>query len=130
MSSSFRIAVKLSIALIILLASVVPANHALAYNPFKKACNVPGTGSADPCQPQNSILGPDGVMMTVTNAVAVLAGIAAVIIIIIGGIQMVTSGGDANKSANGRKAVIYAVVGLIVIAISRSIVAFVINSIL
>lgn len=101
-----------------------------ATDPLKPACDLPGTSEADACQPKpgdNPISGPTGILMTVTNVIALLAGVTAVIIIIIAGFQFVFSSGDPQKAAGARNAIIYAAVGLVVIVVSRSIIAFVVT---
>lgn len=47
----------------------------------------------------------------------------APIFILVGGFQMLTSGGDPNKFTTGRKTVTYAAVGLAVIIISKGVVS-------
>lgn len=72
------------------------------------------------------------------NLVAVLAGIAAVILIIIGGIQYTTAGGapagqragdSPTKAKNARATILNAVIGLVVIALAWSIISFVIQKV-
>jgi hypothetical protein len=48
-----------------------------------------------------------------------------VLMIIIGGYMMVTSGGDPQKFASGRKTVVYALSGVAIVAVSRGIIALV-----
>lgn len=75
----------------------------------------------------NPIAGPDGILIRVTNIIALLAGLTAVIVIIIAGLQFVFAGGDAQKVSTARSAIIFAIVGLIVIVAARAIIAFVIT---
>lgn len=128
----------LFITLLTLTATGFNIAPAYAWNPFGDACqelenaNISDNEKADSiaCNTKtttNPVSGPNGVLMSITNAIALVAGIIAVIIIIIGGLQFVTSGGDSSKSTNARRAIIYAVVGIVVIVIARSIVAFVIT---
>ena len=118
------------VALIIVFGLLVTPLAIAATDPLKDACDLPGTSEADACQPKpgdSPISGPTGILMTVTNIVALLAGVTAVIIIIIAGLQFVFSSGDSQKAAGARNAIIYAVVGLVVIIVSRSIIAFVVT---
>lgn len=57
------------------------------------------------------------------DLLATLAGIAAVIAIILGGIQLVTSGGSEERAKTGKSTVIYAVIGLVVVVLAKVIVA-------
>ena len=53
--------------------------------------------------------------------------IAAVIMIIWGGFRYVTSGGDSNKVSSAKNTIIYAVIGLIIVALAQFIVKFVLD---
>ncbi len=76
---------------------------------------------------KNPVTGDDGVLTKIVNLVAVAVSIISVIIIIIAGITMSLSAGDSNKVQSSRNAIIYALVGLVVVALSRAAVVFVIN---
>lgn len=70
----------------------------------------------------------DGVTNAISAAVTILsivAGIAAVIAIIIAGFKYITSGGDSGKVANAKSTLIYALVGLVVAALAQFLVHFV-----
>ena len=56
-----------------------------------------------------------------------LAGVIAVIIIIIGGITFATSSGDSAKVAKAKNMILYAVIGLVVILAAFVITSFVIG---
>lgn len=76
----------------------------------------------------NPLTGQDGTIMRIVNLVALVGGIAAVFVIIISGFRFITSGGGDN-AANARRALIYAAIGLVVIALARTVIAFVIGKI-
>ncbi len=65
----------------------------------------------------------------IINVLSAIGGIIAVIMVIIGGFKFVTSGGDSNASASARNTIIYALVGLIIIAFAQIIVQFVLQRI-
>lgn len=75
----------------------------------------------------NRIWGTEGVLTDVANILAIIVGVAAVITIIISGIMYMTSQGDSSKVQAAKNAIIYAVIGLIVVAMARVIVGFVVN---
>ena len=58
-----------------------------------------------------------------------ISGLVAVTFVIIGGITYMTSSGDANKVAKARKTILYAVIGLIICALSFAIVNWTIGAI-
>ncbi len=59
---------------------------------------------------------------------SVIAGVAAVIMIVVGGLRYITSGGDASKVAGAKSAIIYALVGLVIVALAQIIVRFVLQT--
>lgn len=61
------------------------------------------------------------------NLVSVVVGIMAVVMIIIGGMRFVLSDGDSGKVTSARNTIIYALVGLILVAFAQIIVKFVLN---
>lgn len=68
---------------------------------------------------------------TVSAAVQILSiviGIAAVVEVISGGFKYITSGGDPQKVANAKNTLIYALVGLVIVALAQFMVHFVINT--
>jgi predicted small integral membrane protein len=65
------------------------------------------------------------VIRTASTIVALLTGAMAVIFIILGGITMITSNGSPEAVANARKRVIYALIGLIIVALAWTLIAFV-----
>lgn len=64
---------------------------------------------------------------SILNVVYMLAGIIAVIVIIVAGILYTTSGGDSGKVTRAKDAILYSVIGLIVIASAFAITNFVIG---
>lgn len=58
-----------------------------------------------------------------------IAGIAATIMVIIAGLKYITSGGDSSSIASAKSTLIYALVGLVVVAISEFIVRFVLGNV-
>lgn len=69
------------------------------------------------------------IITKVINFLAYAAGIMAVFYVIWGGFRYVKSAGSAEKAADGRKMIIYALVGVAVIVLSRYIILFFIKTI-
>jgi hypothetical protein len=93
---------------------------------------------ANACQGINANLGTNctsggtdlkKVLAAVLRILSVAAGIASVIMIIISGMKYITSGGDSNSVASAKRTLIYALVGLIIVALSQSIVKFVLKKV-
>ena len=76
----------------------------------------------------NPLTGNDGVIIKVANIVTVIAGVAAVIIIILAGLRYVTSGGSSEDVSGAKRTIVYVVVGLVIIALSRVLVGFAVST--
>lgn len=63
----------------------------------------------------------------VINILSWIVGIIAVIMIIIGGLRYITSAGDSNNTKGAKDTILYAIIGLVVVAMAQVIVRFVIN---
>lgn len=68
-----------------------------------------------------------GLAQTVINIISLIGGIAAVIVIVISGFRMIISQGDSDAIKTGRQGVLYAIIGLVVIAFAQIIVRFVLG---
>lgn len=77
--------------------------------------------------PKN-LFGDAGVFKKITNTILYIVGIMAVIMLIIGGIKYVISGGDAKKVTDAKNTVLYAIIGLVVAFLAFAIVNFVISA--
>lgn len=66
----------------------------------------------------------------ILNGVISIASLVAVIFIIVGGVNYMTSSGDSSKVEKARKTILYACIGLIVCALAFAIVNLVIGTIL
>lgn len=73
------------------------------------------------------ILGKDGVLTKVAQFIVFLTGAVSVIMVIIGGLRYVLSGGDSNATKGAKDTVMYAVIGLVVAIFSQIIVTFVLS---
>ena len=68
-----------------------------------------------------------GTISQVINILSLLVGIAAVIMIMIGGFKYIISQGDSNNINSAKNTILYAVIGLVVALLAQVIVRFVIN---
>ena len=69
----------------------------------------------------------DNTVASVINIASLVVGAIAVIMVIIGGMKYVTSQGDSNGTTSAKNTVLYAVVGLIIVALAQIMVRFVVN---
>lgn len=65
----------------------------------------------------------------IINGVLYVIGILAVIMVIIGGVQYTTSGGDSAAVTKAKNTILYGIVGLVIAILAYAIVNFVINRI-
>lgn len=66
---------------------------------------------------------------TIVNVLSWIVGVAAVIMIIIGGLRYVLSGGDSNGVSGAKNTILYAIVGLVIVLFAQVIVAFVLTNV-
>jgi Type IV secretion system pilin len=71
--------------------------------------------------------GVTGILATVLNLLSFIVGIAAVIMIIIGGLKYITSGGESSNVNSAKNTILYAVIGLVIVALAQVIVRFVLK---
>lgn len=72
--------------------------------------------------------GQGGVFRTITNVMLFLIGAISVIMLIIGGIRYVVSGGDSSAVQAAKNTILYAIVGIVVAILAYAVVNFVISS--
>lgn len=63
----------------------------------------------------------------IINIFSVIVGIIAVIMIIIGGLKYITSGGDSGNVTGAKNTILYAIIGLIIVALAQFIVRFILS---
>lgn len=67
------------------------------------------------------------VLARIINIFSLIVGVVAVIMIIFAGFKYITSGGNQEGVKTAKQALIYALVGLIIVALAQIIVKFVLN---
>lgn len=87
-----------------------------------------GADAAKGAEQAETLEGETGVFRTITNVLLFIIGAIAVIMLIIGGIRYVVSGGDSSAVTAAKNTILYAVVGIIVALLAYALVNFVLNS--
>lgn len=77
----------------------------------------------------NSIFGPNGILTKAAQVVAVIVGVASVIVIISSGIQYIISSGDPSRLNRAKDTLLYALIGLVVAMSAQAIIVFVLRRI-
>ncbi len=81
-------------------------------------CATAASGSADEV---NDLVG------QIINVFSIVVGIVAVIMIVYGGFRYITSGGDSGNVTNAKNTILYAIIGLVIVALAQFIVKFVLG---
>lgn len=71
----------------------------------------------------------NNIIKTVINIFSLVVGVVAVIMIIIGGFRYITSGGDSGNVSGAKNTILFAIVGLVIVALAQIIVKFVLGKI-
>lgn len=83
------------------------------------ACEDPGT-----TDPGGTV---DNIIELVINIFSLIVGVVSVIMIIIGGLKYITSGGDSGNITGAKNTILYAIIGLVVVALAQVVVKFVLD---
>ncbi|HWT55902.1 MAG TPA: pilin [Candidatus Microsaccharimonas sp.] len=86
-----------------------------------------GNGTCN--QDSNNGAGIDTILKKVIQIFSIIVGFVAVVMIIVGGIKYITSGGNDSSVAGAKNTIIYAVIGLIIVALSQVLVHYVLNNV-
>jgi hypothetical protein len=101
-------------------ADDAPLFTACKQAPSSAVCKSPGTKT----NPSIDII------HVTTDIIAIITGAAAVVMIIISGIQMITSAGNSETVGNARRRLINALIGLAVVTLAWTIVTFLTDKLL
>ncbi len=69
----------------------------------------------------------DNLITQVINIFSIVVGVISVIMIIIGGFKYITSGGDSGNVSSAKNTIVYAIIGLVIVALAQFIVRFVLD---
>ncbi len=64
---------------------------------------------------------------TIINVISVIVGVIAVIMIIIGGFRYIASGGKQESVQAAKNTILYAIIGLVIVALAQIVVRFILN---
>lgn len=76
------------------------------------------------------LFGASGIFTSITNLMLFVVGAISVIMIIIGGLRYVVSGGNSGNITAAKNTILYAVVGLIIAIMAYAVINFVLESFL
>ncbi len=123
------VAMVLVVGIVAMVSPLTPVAYAV--DPKSAACEGVKLTGGD-CDLNSAGATNAKVNSTVSLVVDILSwvvGITAVIMIIIGGFKYITSQGDSNNVNSAKNTILYAVVGLVIVAFAQIIVKFVLTKI-
>ena len=86
-----------------------------------------GIECATPAESKKQLVGDGGIFQTVVNILLFIVGAISVIMLIVGGIRYVVSGGDQSAVTGAKNTILYAIVGIVVAFLAYAAVNFVIT---
>ena len=84
-------------------------------------------GPPSDCAANPDETGLNQLIAKIINIVSIIVAIVAVIMIIVGGFKYIASGGDSSKVTGAKNTILYAVIGLVIVAVAQFIVKFVLG---
>jgi len=115
-------------AVLLSLSTVAPVSAAApppACNPGDLSIAGGANCAQGTSQPADLFGGDNSIFRRITNILLFLVGAISVIMLIIGGIRYVISGGDQNQVTSAKNTILYAIVGIVVAFLAYAAVSFV-----
>jgi hypothetical protein len=118
---------------ILMLAGIIAPSLAYASDTASKAeiCQgvgvVSGTNNCNPLSTSRSSI--NSILALVLNLFSAIVGFIAVIMILIAGTKYVISSGNSERTNEAKNTILYAVIGLLIVALAQIIVRFVLKKV-
>ena len=101
--------------------------------PYADAFNLSmgdGASSARGVDQATSLFGATGIFTTLSNVMLFLVGAISVLMVVIGGLRYVISGGNSTNITTAKNTILYAVIGLVISILAYALINFVIGSLI
>lgn len=121
---------RMTMALVLAFALFMPVlsvSTVGAVDIAKGVCDGSGFDESANCEAGSADADVTGFATKVVNWFSWIVGIVSVIMIIVGGFKYITSGGASDKVTSAKNTIVYAVIGLIIVALAQFIVRFVLS---
>lgn len=125
MSSLFIMAAPLAISGAVSAAPIDQNNN--INGPLCSGSNGDVSGGSNSGCDNSAATSVNKLITTVVNILSVIVGVVAVIMIIVAGFRYVASGGKQESVTSAKNTILYAVIGLVIVALAQLIVHFVLN---
>jgi hypothetical protein len=86
------------------------------------------TSGAD-CSTSDATEKINNLIHTIVNLLSAIVGIVAVVMIIVGGLRYITSGGNDASVTGAKNTILYAIIGLIIVALAQILVRFTLSKV-
>lgn len=120
-SIQFKLALAFALVLSVVVFAVLPVGAQSKQAVCEGVGAVTGSGCGGGTGSVNNVI------KQVVRILSSIVGIVSVIMIILGGFKYVTSGGDSSNVSSAKNTILYAIVGLIVVALAQVIVRYVLD---
>lgn len=117
--------VALFAAILLSPLAVTQSVYADGVDVFKEACS---NTNSELCRNNEPLFGAGSIWMNIINTLIFIIGAIAVLMIVIGGLKYVLSGGDQAAVNSAKNTILYSIIGLIVAILANAIVNFTINA--
>lgn len=121
-----RVMLSLAVTFSFSLALVPSVAHGQSKADICEGIGLTSGGSGDCSDPAGSP-SVNSTIETVVNLLSLVVGIIAVIMVIIGGLKYILSSGDSNQINSAKNTILFALVGLAIVALAQVLVRFVIK---
>lgn len=124
-----KFTVSLSALLMMFVPTLLPAVTMAASTAASEAiCEGANDGTGDPsCSGDTAGNTVSGIVRAAIRIFQGIIGIISLFVMLTGGLNYITSGGDSAKTKSARERIMYAVIGLVVVGIAEILVQFALN---
>ncbi len=119
------ISIAASVSLLVPMAMPVAVHAQLGEEIKKGAClNTTDANCAGTEDPEGKV---NDLLKQAITLFSIVVGVISVVMIIVGGLKYITSGGESGNVTGAKNTILYAVIGLIIVAMAQFIVQFVLK---
>jgi hypothetical protein len=125
MELNMKISIKMVLLAGLMLLAVAFVPHQVLAQAGDAVCEGAGQVAGGTCADTGGQI--NSLVETGVRLLQIIAGIVAVVYIIIAGLRYITSNGDSSKISSAKNGIIFACIGIAVVALSEVIIQFVLN---
>ncbi len=122
-----RLFIILAVAMSLFGFVLAPTTTVLADSKNDVCDGVGAASGGSGCTPTDGVTDLNKVIKTAIRIFESVVGIIALIMMVTAGLRFVTSSGDSGKVTSARNTLLYAAIGIVVVALSEIIIQFVLN---